>query len=548
MRYLLLLFILSFAYTGNAQQLFSLQRGYINSAQGLLVEEDRIHIYGQFQNQDLSVSTTLLRVDTVGDSLIIVPSAAQKGEIMSFNDAIPYGKNNLFLSHRDACVNKDNLNLGNQIYRIDSNQQILWKSPIILYSFTQFKPFESITWLANDTFILSNKNEVLTYDLGDKTPLYREKDLTGFSFVLGRSDSTFSAISNRQFYVYNTKAEVKLSKPLDYAPLDFSWYGEARNAYLSIGKNKVSTLNYNGSTVISHGWASFRNDFDSLHRIHWLKDSLFLSGYKDGKWRLGRVNRFFEIDTSIVLGPGNYELQDLKWSGSNIYYLLKDTLQHQDVLGRASISHFFASQRPDIELGSIRLDSLITNPNQNQLFNPDFELSMDVRNAGEDTIKSFYINWKSGSDTTCAARRMSKRIYKTIAPKTQVTIQLQLSDTLLEPESEYPLCISVSSPNGLVDTNTLNNHSCDTILLPKTGIREYTFKLPEVPSVIKAGKRIPLPEDVTFTALYFMDGRTLVSNSSSSQLVTPSTCSNGTYVAAFLYKGIPFRKVVIFAR
>jgi len=548
LRYLLLLFCQLFCLICHAQQLFSLQSGYLNEAQGLLVENDRIHIYGRFQNEDLSRSTTLLRIDTVGDSLMIVPAAAQKGEIMAFNHAIPYGKNNLFLSHRDACVNKDNLNLGNQIYRVDSNQQILWKSPIILYSFTQFKPFESITRLSNDTFILANKNEVLTYDLGDKTPLYREKDLEGFSFVLGRSDSTFTAIRNKQFYVYNTKCEVKLSKPLDYAPVDFSWYGEARNAYLSIGKNKVSTLNYNGSTVISHGWASFKSDFDSLHRIHWLRDSLFLSGYKNGEWRLGQVNRFFEIDTSIVLGPGQYELQDVQWSGSNIYYLLKDSLEHQDVLGKVSFRHFFTNQQPDIGIGSIRVDSLITNPNQNGLFNPEFELSIDLINPSQDTIKSLYINWISGSDTTCSARRFSKRIYKTIAPKTQVTVQLQLSDTLLEPESKYPLCLSVSSPNGLIDTTTLNNYSCDTVLLPKTGIGEYTFKLPEVPSVIKAGNRIPLPENVTFTALYFMDGRTLVSNRNTSQLVAPATCKDGTYVAAFSYKGIPFRKVVIVAR
>lgn len=509
--------------------------------------DSHLLIYGRFQNENQFKTVVLIRVDTLGDSLRFTPLLDQKGEDMAFNDYRVLNGEQLYLSHRDACLNRDNLKLGNQIYALNDQQQIDWQSPTILFSFSPFLPFESITPVGKDTVILANPYQIASYDIGERDVIAKADDLQGLKHVLPKSDTSFVVIDSVHLLEYNMNCELVFNNRLDYPPIDVSWRDRFKSSFLSIGRQKVTAFNDKGIPFISYGWEGFKDHFDSLSAIHWLRDSLFLSGYQNGDLKLGYINRFFYVDQSIVLGPADYELKDIKWSGEDIFYLLSDTNKQHDLLGRARMDQFFSPVMPDLSLEVLEVDTIYPNFNSNGLLNPEFELSLTVTNTGDETIESFYLNWRNIMDSSCAFDRFSRQYKRALAPGQKSEITLSIRDTLREPESPYQLCFSVSSPNGLVDTNLVNDSACYWVTLPKTGINEYTFKLPAVPSVIKAGKEISLPSDVRFTALYFMDGRQATPSVSSTKLGAPGGCKQGSYIAAFTYQGLPFRKVVLVA-
>ncbi|MGB0429497.1 MAG: hypothetical protein ACPGLV_03420 [Bacteroidia bacterium] len=520
------------------QKQFSLQTGYTSVGSFFFSNNDDLAIGGQWQDSVGQGFTALQQINISADTIAL----KQKLKLNSENGRLlhllkkPGSTDLVAIFYEQGCRYAA---AGNFIVHLNSAYQIIKSKQRILYFFKNIRePIKSAHFISNNAIVLSTQSFVTTYNITNNKAFAFNDSLSGYDFILPLANS-FICLTDNYFRVFDFECDLKGQQIVDFAPRQIINL-KSRKGYIAIGKQNLAILNTKGVAIYEHNWSFLQPEFDSLANCFYKNDTLNVVGYKNNNWKLAQLTDQFDFISSTLIGNVQasfssrpFTLNDIFIIENKIHCLKQFELNNQkiDVLEIYKRDTLLLPNKPDIAINKLVIDSIKSN-SDNGLLHSKFYSKAAITNTGNDTIRSFYLNWASSANTDCTGHRVSKQIKTLLEPNATDTLSFEFIDSFLLPKTTYEVCLSLTSPNAQLDTFWLNNTRCTSVLLPTVSVNEHKLSDFNIPTLWQKGEAI-FCNDFKTVQLFDMNGKAVLINLNSGMFHFSDYLNTGPYIVVF---------------
>lgn len=137
------------------------------------------------------------------------------------------------------------------------------------------------------------------------------------------------------------------------------------------------------------------------------------------------------------------------------------------------------------------------------------KVNITIANAGEDTLTHWQTHHKGVFNERCDNNLTTIETFAEVAPGKLYKYHLVLTDQAVEEDKHYPLCLSVTLPNGRVDTMLIDNTRCWAQDLGRTFYEKTQHRVQVYPTLVGESAHIYCEADkeVIQLRLLGMNGR-----------------------------------------
>jgi hypothetical protein len=495
-----ILFLLPFIYhPAWGQGLYAFDHPSEGAAQRIFkVEGNKIWLTGGWQSEKRGDFVGMTVATIWGDSLHFQPIHVLHGEEAYLMHFIKKPKSVIYIGLRYELGCRF-LAEGNFIYNFNEHFQPYGKPVRVNYFFKNIKePLREAVFIDDNTLAITQGNLLVSYQVNQRKALAFNDSLNSFSNLLPISSGLFVCTEGSKFHIMDHLCKVVSSSYMGLVPKQIIPIKGSPTGYLALASNRLDVLNGSGQSVYEHNWQLVSPVFDSLDRMFYLGDSLFILGMKNHHWVLAKLNRNFDFLDTLTLPTRGLRPVDIALDGPWVYAVLAPATGHDQRMGYLGRFHRNKPMIPPTAYPSItqvQVDSLHGRQAGLSL-HPIFYTSFTLTNTDTLALRHISILWRSSTDSTCLGQEKSRSYTLHLLPNQDTTLYLDLVDSFLTPNTLYELCITASSPNGKLGLGAQSN-ACATVLLPPLGLAEPPTHW-QPPTALRQGEALSLPDQVAY--------------------------------------------------
>ncbi|PWL27380.1 MAG: hypothetical protein DCO96_11605 [Fluviicola sp. XM-24bin1] len=489
---------------------------YSQNAKGIVAFDDfSIFIKEQTESASFFTSSSLIKIDTLGNEIWEIPITPQAAEVVLITEMIPAETGGLYVLGyaRPTCDVSGGCFWF--LIKVDPNGTIEWS-----------KSWSDAVCFGTEVsgLSLTQNNEILIHY---NDPL----------------DSYIFTISTQGVDLDNIQTTANGFQGMDHL-----------SGYHSVAYKQFSLFGFdgNGNQTASRTFSSFISDAvvwnDSLFIT--TTDSLFIldnsfqdisaeeiTGYTDFrqlKVRNGDIRCISTSSNDVTLFYLNRDLQIADSETINVAEMQDQPIDYSDdhlaIASDFALSEYFAIRhldfslndpqnvavnRTDIGIADIQItqSSVTPNPNFNAVFQVEIGADVLLKNYGNNTLQSCRMNHYISPALACGLIYYGEEFFNlNLAPGDSVWVSLGVIHTN---ERSFPtdslnqeICIYTSYPNSVTDLNESNDRLCTTVTMGTANVSELSTAEKEVVKIVDL-----LGREVNYTTnewviLIYSDGST----------------------------------------
>ncbi|MBI1185265.1 hypothetical protein GC194_13420 [bacterium] len=476
-----------------AQKQYSLQTSYHNQAVAFYggIDDYSGLLLGRWQNSTGSLYAGTLSFSLKKQGLELSQTPIFFGENERINVLLARKQTPGFLAvgFEKACHLQA---AGNYIYLLDPALQKVNTRFRVSYFFRNIdEPVTMSEFLTDDVVVLAHQKLLVSYNLQTRQAIGYNDSLQHIANLMPLDEKRFVCTDSNRFHILNSSCQIVSSSDVGFAITHLQALSKGRPGYVGIASQKLAVLNNGGHLIYDHNWQELAVYFDSLKHIFWHQDSLCLLGKKGPKWRLAILNDKFEVVAAYKIPLKEVPL-DVRLIDNKILSLSRRLLNGHRIdnlsISRRTKNRLY--RQPHAFITSVYLDSMAISSDFTYL-HPKFYIDVELGNNGPDTLKKVALNWQSSNDTSCRGKVFAQNFKVKIPPGYKQVVPFIFTDSFLVPETQYRICIRVSSPNGMADTLQSGRSGCTEVTLP-VGIEQMAQSNFDIPTLWHAGDQIDI--------------------------------------------------------
>lgn len=238
------------------------------------------------------------------------------------------------------------------------------------------------------------------------------------------------------------------------------------NLYALAGKKSLTYVSILANPKVKFGFSKL--NIDRIDKLEYHNELLYLFGKKGTDFVVRTVNDFDEVSnlaTIAHLEPYDFLKSHYRFGNTHLFAISRS---HQgQVFDFLYIWEESGVNTPP-EYSNIALESIgvefvkkdVSKYPNIPLMDINLKVNITIANAGKDTLKSWQTHHKGIYDIRCDNNLTTTTTFAEVAPGKRYKYSMILKDMAVEENVNYPLCISVSLPNGKVDSLLFDNAQC----------------------------------------------------------------------------------------